>query len=78
MENTGMTLKDGLKIAYGELAQVNVPAELTFIIGVHVGKALMILKDCLDSMEREEQKPAEEPEDVDLGEIDLGEEKDDA
>ena len=56
MENK-MTVKDALNVAYNELAQVNVPAELTFSIGVHVGKTIMILKDCIDSIEREEKKP---------------------
>ena len=57
---TKMTVKDALKVAYSELAQVNVPAELTFGIGVHVGKAIMILRDCIDSIEREEQQNPEE------------------
>ena len=52
---TKMTVTDALKVVYNELAQVNVPAELTFSIGVHVGKSLMIIKDCIDSIERNEQ-----------------------
>lgn len=70
MENQ-TTVKDALKMAYNELAQVNVPAELTFSIGVHVGRAIMILRDCIGSIEQEEQKQEE----VDLGEVDLGEEE---
>lgn len=70
MENK-ITVKEALKVAYNELAQVNVPAELMFSIGVHVGKAIMILRDCIGSIEQEEQKQEE----VDLGEVDLGEEE---
>lgn len=76
MENK-MTVKDALKMAYNELAQVNVPAELTFSIGVHVGRTIMILRDCIGSIEREEQKQEEQKqEEVDLGEVDLGEDTD--
>ena len=56
---TKMTVKDALGIAYQELAQVNVPAELTFSVGVHVGKAIMILRDCIDSINREEAVAAQ-------------------
>ena len=72
-----MTVKDALKVAYNELAQVNVPAELTFSIGVHVGKAIMILRDCIGSIEREEQEQEEQKQEEDeLGEVDLGEDAD--
>lgn len=54
MENQ-MTIKDALLIMHQELSQVNVPAEQVFSIGVHVGKVLLILKDCIDSIERNEQ-----------------------
>lgn len=59
MENQ-MTIKDVLKIMHDELVQVNVPAEQTFTIGVHVGKVLLMVKDCLDSIERDEQMKAAE------------------
>lgn len=76
MENK-MTVNDALKMAYNELAQVNVPAELTFSIGVHVGKAILILRDRIWAIEREEQKQEEQKqEEVDLGEVDLGEDTD--
>lgn len=74
MENK-MTVKDALKMAHEELKQVNVPAEFTFSIGIHVGKSLMILKDCIVAIEQEEQTQAEQQEEVDLGEVDLGEEE---
>lgn len=62
---TKMTIKDALKLMYQELSQVNVPAEHTFTIGVHVGRTLLIVKDCLDSIEREEkQKPEESKEEL--------------
>lgn len=57
---TKMTIKDALKLMYQELSQVSVPAEHTFTIGVHVGRTLLIVKDCLDSIEREEQQKPEE------------------
>ena len=57
-----LTVKDANIMAYKELAQVQVPAELTFSIGVHVGKALLILKDCIESMEKEEKAKQEAPE----------------
>jgi len=72
---TKMTIKDALKMMYQELKQVSVPAEFTFSIGIHVGKSLMILKDCIGAIEQEEQTQAEQQEDVDLGEVDLGEEE---
>ena len=76
MENK-KTDKDALKMAYNELAQVNVPAELIFSIGVHVGRTIMILRDCIGAIELEEQKQEEQKqEEVDLGEVNLGEETD--
>lgn len=65
MENQ-MTIKDVLKMMHDELAQVNVPAEQTFTIGVHVGKTLMLLKDCIASFEQSEQMSEENEKTVPL------------
>jgi len=67
---TKMTIKDALKMMNQELSQVSVPAEHTFTIGVHVGRTLLIVKDCLDSIEREEQKEAAEESKEELPVID--------
>ena len=69
MENK-MTIKDALKMMYQELSQVSVPAEYTFTIGVHVGRTLLIVKDCLDSIESEEQMKAAEESKEELPVID--------
>lgn len=58
MEPKVMTVEDAVKAIYEELRQVSVPAELTFSIGVHVGRATMIAADMLRSFEQ--QKAAEE------------------
>ncbi len=65
MENQ-MTIKDVLKIMHDELVQVNVPAEQTFTIGVHVGRALMLLKDCISAIEQNQQTREEEEKTVPL------------
>lgn len=63
---TKMTIKDALKMMYQELSQVNVPAEHTFTIGVHVGRALMLLKDCISAIEQDQQTREEEEKTVPL------------
>lgn len=83
-----LTIIDALRIMYRELAQISVPAEQTFTIGIHVGKTLALLKDCISSFEQDQQTkekeektvpmfPQEAAETVESNkEIDAGQEED--
>ena len=61
-----LTIIDALRIMYRELAQISVPAEQTFTIGIHVGKTLALLKDCISSFEQDQQTREEEEKTVPL------------
>lgn len=83
-----LTIIDALRIMHRELAQISVPAEDIFTIGIHVGKALALLKDCISSFEQDQQTkekkektvpmfPQEAAETVESNnEIDAGKEED--
>lgn len=62
-------LKDALNMVYQELAQVTVPAEQTFTIGVHVGRALMIVKDVMNGLPDEPEAKPEEPDTQEVDEL---------
>jgi hypothetical protein len=57
-----INLKEALGMVYQELAQISVPAEQTFAIGVHVGRALMIVKDMINGLPDAPEETTEETE----------------
>ena len=55
-----MTIKDALILIYRELMQVNdLPPNVLLTAGQHVGMALRITTDCLDSITQNEREAAE-------------------
>ena len=55
-----ITVKDALKAAYGELQQVEVPADKIFSMGMHIGRAMQIVGDCINALEMEDARQQQE------------------